>query len=181
MLSLKSKCLKNKFSFYNFKNFESVNKENDMVIKFSKNKITRYCDLILGGNPKEYEHLENDLLQLLNSFFDTLSTKDAVAIKYADTWVVDKKESSDLYLFLHKRKLDRKKFLYLQDNKQLFLLLSKSTLRYNTFCQFLFPENELVLTVTDHLDIFVSTPILNTKNKVREVVEQYSSLQISQR
>lgn len=48
----------------------------------------------------------------------------------------------------------RTKAIYLENNRELDLLL-KSILRYNTFALLLLSKSEVVLGVSDHMDIFV--------------------------
>ena len=164
--------IKQKFKFYNFDNLASFNEENDFTIKFADENATRYCDTYYGGSLSQYEKIEKRILKYAGVLYDQFICDNSVAVRYHGAWVVNPEVSPELHVQLSKSNMLQDCEISL-NNKEMFLLLAKSALRYNTFCQFLFVKSRLILTITDHLDMFVSTTDQSIASRVYQLYEMY--------
>ncbi len=90
---------------------------------------------------------------------------------YGDKWIRNKKIAPSLNRILKENKIydDKNCVLQITEEAEIAALV-KSVLRYNTFASFFSPEKGIVLTPTDHLDIFIASKGDNSQT-VKTVVE----------
>lgn len=151
-------CLRAQLSFYDFEHFCSINNK-DIKIEFSSHfKNLTYNDLNYGDSREVYNKKEKLICELINSIFKVVKDDYCVITKYNDCWIVNKKKSSKLYRMLKNSNVKIKETVALLVDKNALEieLFIKSVLKYNSFVQFLFSNDKIVMSVTDHMDIFIS-------------------------
>ena len=147
---------------------------NGIIINFSEKfgKVT-YSDLrFTTFDKKEFqlyyrkEKLLIDVtLELLREF------QEIYVFNYGDKWITDKKIAPSLNKILKDNKVfdGDSRVLQLTEESEVVAFV-KSILRYNTFVSFFDSEKGIVITPTDHLDIFIDSKD-DYVNTVREIIE----------
>ena len=147
------------FNFYDFDNLYSINNK-DIKIQFSKyiENVT-YNDLSFCGNRKIFEQKGKMILALVKCILTQIRDDYCVLTKYHNCWIVNKRKSAQLYRVLKENnvKIKASKALMVHKNDSEMELFLKAILKYNSFIQFLFSYEKIVMTITDHMDIFISS------------------------
>lgn len=163
------------FTFYDFEEFVSRNNY-DIKIQF-KDEISSivYGDLSFDDNWNLYEKKENMIVELVDLIINRLE-ENCIATKYNNRWVVDRKKSNRLFKMLKNNhvKMIATRGLLLQNDTEEMSLFIKSILKYNSFVQFLLKDTKLVMTVTDHMDIFLSGENDNFIKTIENIVMHYN-------
>lgn len=76
---------------------------------------------------------------------------------YGDKWIKNKRISPQLNQLLNRNKVSDDNIVLELTDEQEIVAFVKSIFRYNTFASFFVPSKRMVLTPTDHLDIFISS------------------------
>lgn len=167
--------LLDEFTFYDFEEFVSRNNY-DIKIQF-KDEISSivYGDLSFDDNWNLYEKKENMIVELVDLIINRLE-ENCIATKYNNRWVVDRKKSNRLFKMLKNNhvKMIATRGLLLQNDTEEMSLFIKSILKYNSFVQFLLKDTKLVMTVTDHMDIFLSGENDNFIKTIENIVMHYN-------
>ena len=101
----------------------------------------------------------------------TFSDSSILLRKYSSEWIKKKKISNELYQLLKRHKIKNKcDTLIVVNNLEIIRLFAQAILRYNSFVQFLFPTEIVIVSVTDHMDIFVSAKNNSVLQKVHSAV-----------
>lgn len=145
-------------NFYDFQHFCSIN-GSDVKIEFSNClECFTYNDLNHDSNREVFERKERMILELINSIFNLTKDENCLIKKYSESWIVNKKKSIRLYQILRNNNVKNKRTaaILVDKNNYEIELFVKSVLKYNSFVQFIFLEDKMVISVTDHMDIFIS-------------------------
>ena len=147
---------------------------NEIIIGLSKSlgAIT-YSDLRYTTFDKKDFRLYHEKEKLITGVVIELlgSFREIYVFNYGDKWIRNKKIAPSLNRILKENKISDDKNCVLQiTEKAEIAALVKSVLRYNTFASFFSPEKGIVLTPTDHLDIFIASKGDNSQI-VKTVVE----------
>lgn len=156
-------------SFYDFQAMNSV-AGNDVVVQCRRPKL-RFGDVAIGNCSLEtYEKVESVLMSFFIKAVQNVSERMCYIMKYDESWMVDDKLCASLATLLgSKRITNTDSCIFVEKVSNMIDLFAKSCFRYNSFVQFIFPETPLILTPTDHLDIFFSSP---SKEKLYELLTE---------
>lgn len=147
-----------KLNFYDFQQFCSIDGDN-VKIEFSNHfEYLTYSDLNYGSNREIFERKQKLICELMNSIFRLVQDNNCFIIKYNERWIVNKRKSIRLYKILRKNNIKNKRSAAVSVEKydyeiELFI---RSVLKYNSFVQFIFLKDNMIISVTDHIDIFIS-------------------------
>lgn len=164
-------------NFYDFQHLCSMNGFN-VKIEFSTHyECLTYNDLDYGSNIELFEQKQELILTLINFIFDLARDKDCLIKKYNECWILNKKKSKVLNKLLRKNNVKNKGtagILICKTNYEIKLFV-RSILKYNSFVQFIFLKEEIVISVTDHMDIFISFANENFMQKLLRQLQQFNS------
>lgn len=154
--------------FYDFHTMNSISGY-DAVVRYKCPNPSRFGDVVIGNCSLEtYEKLETVIMSFFIKGVQLLSEQICYIIKYDKSWVVDKRLCVSLATLLSNKQItDAYSGICVEKESKVIELFAKSCFRYNSFVQFAFPETQLIITPTDHLDIFFSSP---AKQELRELL-----------
>lgn len=164
-------ALNKQFDFYDFNSYSSGN---DLQIVFTEEfGAVRFGDLEYGAEPNEYQIREALLCELTHRIMKRFSDSEIVLKKYEDSWIVNKDLSQELYKELGKHHIDKNvSAISLDKTSPWITLFIKAALKYNSFFEFLLPSKKIVLTLTDHMDIFISAENEIILQEIDNIVEE---------
>ena len=162
--------LNKQFLFYDFNTFRG---SKNIQVDFSEDfGVVRFGDLEYGANLNDYKTRENLLCKFLLRLI-SLWDRGLVLKKYEEKWVVNEELSKELYKELQKNHVEKNVAAISLDRTSPWIkLFIKAALKYNSFFQFLFPLEKIVLTVTDHMDIFISAENSANFQWVEDIIEE---------
>ena len=167
--------IKEEFQYYNFDDFNS---RYQLKIKFSPDiDSLTYSDLIYNsGQVKVYKEKEQQIMSLCYLLLSHIEDDKWVAVKFNEVWFTNRKKSSKLRKIFHKNhiKLRNTPAIEVDKNSEIMNLLILSSLRYNSFVQFLLLKKRIVFTVTDHMDIFINLEKLDDVCFIEQALEEYN-------
>lgn len=145
------------FSFYNFENLHgSASKE--VIIEFSENRnnIT-FNDLNYNDNREICTQKGEILCNLVHLILSKCIDDYCVIRKYNECWVMNNRKSKRLYKMLKQNNIKNRstKALSIEKRSKELDLFIFSALKYNSYIQFLLKDEQIVITISDHMDIFV--------------------------
>lgn len=166
--------LLNKMSFYNFGSFNCIFGE-EIIIELKKILgKARYCDVVYyrfnKSIRKEYNVREKALLNVLSSLFHYFK-ENIVIVKYDEQWLNNKKVSKKLNKLLFQDGIGQEIAAIQTEDIDFAKLIGKSILKGNTFAFFVLLEAKLIITPTDHMDIFIASPE-NIKALIRRILKE---------
>jgi len=162
MEKVSAKELKNIENYLRFYDFEELSSKQSrqLIIKFN-NKVSpvTYSDLQFNGDKEEYENKEKILIEFLKKLFKQFGETHCVIRKYDEKWVVNKEILPKLTTALTRYSVSNtfNGGILLEKDEILVDSFISSVLRYNSFVQFIFKTDEIVVSPTDHLDIFIAS------------------------
>lgn len=168
--------------FYDFQAMNSIIGI-DLVVRYKCPDLLRFGDITIGNCSLEsYEKVEEQLMTFFVKLVRAIPDEICYVTKYDEKWVVDNKLCAPLAnLLASKRITNAYNAIRAGKNSNIIELFARSCFRYNSFVQFVFPETQLIISPTDHLDIFCSSP---SGKKLRELLTEvlstcgYKSLEI---
>jgi len=168
------KKIEKNLSFYDFKNLDA---KNQLLIKLSDEiDITRYDDVQFGGSIENFIYLSNVLKLIIMDLIQYLFQEPVILSKYQNNWIIDRNKNIELYKFLKLEKI-RNNYsgaLCINDNIILKEFID-ANFKFNSFVQFIFPNSKIIITPTDHLDIFIaSSNIDETYNIICRIISSNS-------
>lgn len=147
---------------------------NEIIINLSK-KLGEvvYSDLRYTTFDKKeiqlYFRKEKLLIGIILELF--LNFQEIYVYNYGDQWIKNKKTAPSLNQILKNNKVfDRDCCVLKLTEKAEIVAFAKSIFRYNTFVSFFNPTKDIVVTPTDHLDIFISSKDEHI-NAIKEIIE----------
>lgn len=159
--------LKNELDFYNFKQFETNNKSK-IVVKFNNDfdPIT-YSDMVLYEEKKEvFENKKNILIKFIDAILKYIENDKCFLLKYNEKWVVTRSKSNELSYYLKDNHIRNNQNCGIEINKddKLLTLFLDSVFKYNSFIQIIFKTPKIIITPTDHMDVFFDAPDIKYLN-----------------
>ena len=146
------------FEFYDFNEMSSISGK-QVLIKFnhSVDEII-YSDLQFGGDKLLYDKKEKKMCELLEELFSEFKDTSCLIRKYERKWIVDKTLSKELYLTLKANNIENHfdGMIVVKKDDKAIMQFFESIYKYNSFVQFLFPEERMVISPTDHMDVFIA-------------------------
>lgn len=161
------KHLKSEFPFYDFDNLAILGGTMYLIKAPDKYDGVRYGDMELGNcSASFYLELERILLDFLDGLFNAIQEEECIIIKYESQWVVRESETPELSLFLHTNGInDSVGGITADKHDTIVRAFTISSFRYNSFIQFLFPRSKIIITPTDHMDLFLDIPTSSSSVK----------------
>lgn len=179
--------LKKDFLFYDFINQENK-KQKSFVITFKEeNSIVTYSDLQYGKAYDTFNFQMQILAKLILTILNDLNEVSVIITRYNESWIVNKTSSIQLSELLHQNEI-RNNYsgaIETRIGDDIFKCFLESVFKYNSFINILLPSSKIVITPTDHMDIFFdfenckSSEVLSkffVNNK-----EEFNLLKITQR
>ena len=160
-------------TFYSLSNCSRIC-GNEIIINFSKQfgKVI-YSDLRYTTFDKKEIQLYSIKEKLLIEVILELLRKfqEIYVFNYGDKWITNKKIAPSLNKILKGNKVfdGDSRVLQLTEESEIVAFV-KSIFRYNTFVSFVNPEKGIVITPTDHLDIFIDSKD-DYVNTVKEIIK----------
>lgn len=146
-----------KMDFYNFEDLQSLNGVEIQIKFLDDNNIVTYNDVDTYDKCQKAKNNEENIIGLLKSIFDLTRDKEYIVLKYNERWIVNKKKTKKLYKILRNQNIKNKSTVavrvekYSEESK----LFINSILKYNTFAIFILEEEQMIIAVSDHMDVFV--------------------------
>lgn len=165
------------FDFYDFDQFQST-VNHDVIIEFNKlyDNIT-YNDLNYGDNREIRLRKESILKSLFFLIVNKCKETSCIIRKYNECWVANNRESKKLQKLLRENNVKNRNtdaILTEKNTKEVDLFIS-SCLKYNSFVQFLLKEEKMVMTITDHMDLFISFESKDSFVMIKECIQQINN------
>lgn len=160
-------------TFYSLSNCSRIC-GSEIIINFSEKfgKVT-YSDLSYTTFDKKEIQLYSIKEKLLIEVILELLRKfqEIYVFNYGDKWITNKKIAPSLNKILKGNKVfdGDSRVLQLTEESEIVAFV-KSIFRYNTFVSFVNPEKGIVITPTDHLDIFIDSKD-DYVNTVKEIIK----------
>lgn len=184
MEKIKNDQLKNvidKICFYDFEN--SICNRDVIHIQLSneKNDII-YSNIIFEKERKIFEDKKRKIILLVDNIIKEMKDEKCIIIKYNDKWICNKKITKKLYRELKKNNIKIKEtkaiMINLYEEKYYLMMFVEACLKYNSFVDFVFLNDEVVFSVTDHMDVFIYTSNDNFIKKIFKCVENDENFDI---
>ncbi len=175
--------IKESFSFYDFNNHNSANGQ--IIIRFNDDiDAIRFDDIQFGGLPENFIEQANILKDIVLDLIEYLSTGTIIVAKYKYKWIMNKSKSPELAEMFHTKGIRTNFSGAINVNeKNILEYFTYSNFKYNSFTHFLIPNAKVIITPTDHLDLFITAnDMKNTLNAVRKMIDEndnYKVLSIS--
>lgn len=130
----------------------------DFIVRYRKDDILRFGDAEAGrGSMNAYSCFEGNLLLFLKRAFQKIPDGLCCIVKYEEKWVINPDLNSELAKALDSKRItDHCDGIQCSKDHPVVSSFAKSCFRYNSFVQFVFPRTHLIITPTDHMDIFFS-------------------------
>jgi hypothetical protein len=169
----KIQLLKKEMSFYNFTTHVSKNKR--IQVKFNENvQVTRFGDLEYGGDITLFINQRNILQGFVLDLIKILGGE-VIVIKYNEKWIVNK-ELCDIDLYNLIIKLGGNNNFNggfeLHNDQEISVFLIEC-FKYNSFPNFLLTKEKVIITPSDHMDLFISSSNMSELNiVVNKLIDQ---------
>ena len=148
--------IKKNMKFYDFDELCSDD-DSKIVVKFHDyiDSVT-YSDLKFNNDSEMYESKKKILIEFIGKIFNKIFETNCIIKKYNEKWVINKEEASDLAITLNNSLVTNKLKggLLVDKNDKIVELFIESVFKYNSFIQIIFQDSKLIITPTDHMDIF---------------------------
>ncbi|MGX7243631.1 hypothetical protein ACWOC1_02140 [Enterococcus quebecensis] len=169
--------LKKKFAFYDFAEL-SCNSGKEYIVEFINHRdITTFSDLQYGGSESQFNQSEKILVTFLLDFLKKLNEKSVFILNYENEWVVNRGLSNNLYKVLKKEQICHSDIGIETDiENKLVKYFIDSVFKYNSFVSFIFEENEIIITPTDHMDIFICSNGESSFAQINALIRKQNNL-----
>ena len=155
-------------SFYNFNDLNS-NNNRKIVVKFQNkiNSIT-YSDLQFNEGVEIFEYKKNIIIEFIKKVSRVINEENCILRKYNERWVVNQEESKELVSIIKSNGINNNfnGGLLVHKNDQLVKLFIESVLKYNSFIQIIFSKSQIIISPSDHMDIFLESKDINALKRV---------------
>lgn len=150
------KKIKNNMKFFDFNELNSYDNSN-IVIKFNKKieNIT-YSDILFGHDEKIFDFKKETLIEFTKKVIENVLEQECIILKYNEKWIVNKEKSYELFKVLDNFAI-KNTFnggILVDKNSEIVSLFIESVLKYNSFIELIFVDLKLIISPTDHMDIF---------------------------
>lgn len=172
LMNLKDRFLK--MDFYDFDLSEIKNNKNPIILTFDGSYCElRSIDYKYGHDRDEIEIKELLLIRLFKSIICDFEEKEILIFNYGNKWINDTKKAKQLNRLLKEKRINNN-IRAIEVEKEAFIveLLIKSCLKFNSFVDFVFEKSELIITLTDHMDMIIVYNNYDIIEKVTEEVEK---------
>ena len=145
--------------FYEYNNCRTINGYT-IHIKFNEDdEVVTYSDIKYGKDKNIFEYQKQLLLKFSQRLFLAIPDPFVVVRKYSGNWYVNNLLSHELVDFLEKESIKNEDTACLIVPKKApqVKLFMESILKYNSFVDFSFVNHKVIITLTDHMDMFVSS------------------------
>lgn len=168
-----------KLKFYDFDTLDVVDGVN-LAVSFKQSEIPRFCDVVEGFcHLSAYSEFENKLSSFITYAIDLIPEEQCYIVRYGDSWVVNEAAMPDLHIALERNNVtDVYKAIVGEKYSEIVSAFVKSCLRYNSFIQIVFPQSQVVISPSDHLDVFIAYHSDAMGTSLRRLLQQdrYSSI-----
>lgn len=155
--------IKKMMKFYNFDEL-STEDDSKIIVKFddSVDSVT-YSDLSFNNQFDLFEYKMRILIDFIKRILDKVSDKNCIIIKYNEKWVVNKTEVPELVKLLDNSLVTNKLKggLLVDKNDKILELFLESVFKYNSFIQILLKDSKIIISPSDHMDIFFQSDNIN--------------------
>lgn len=146
-----------KLTFYDFDALDVVDGVN-LVVSFKQSDIPRFCDVVEGYcTLSAYSKYENKLSAFIACIIDSIPDDQCYIVRYDDCWTANDSVMPDLHIALEHNNISNiNKAIVGKKCSKLVSIFVKSCLRYNSFIQIVFPRSQVIISPSDHLDVFIA-------------------------
>lgn len=119
-----------------------------------------------GGHPRcspqpYHRYRKKRLLNKLSAFIaciiDSIPDDQCYIVRYDDCWTANDSVMPDLHIALEHNNISNiNKAIVGKKCSKLVSIFVKSCLRYNSFIQIVFPRSQVIISPSDHLDVFIA-------------------------
>ncbi len=166
--------LKSSISFYDFDDLAIRGGATYVIKAPGEYAHIRYGDTALGNcAAADYRELEEMLLDFFSVLLDTIDERECTIVRYEPKWVVRASGSPKLFSTLKKNGVsDDVHGITVDKHDPMVKEFAVSSFRYNSFIQVLFPGRGIIITPTDHMDLFIDLPSSSSSVKRVDLVLQ---------
>ncbi len=166
--------LKSSIPFYDFEHLAIRGGVTYVIKAPEKYAHIRYGDIALGNcTAADYHELEELLLNFFSVLLDTIDERECTIVKYEPKWVVRASGSSKLFSALKKNGVNNDVHgITVDKHDPMVKEFAASSFRYNSFVQVVFPGRGIIITPTDHMDLFIDLPASSPSVRRAELVLQ---------
>lgn len=146
-----------KLTFYDFDALDVVDGVN-LVVSFKQSDIPRFCDVVEDYcTLSAYSKYENKLSAFIACIIDSIPDDQCYIVRYDDCWTANDSVMPDLHIALEHNNISNiNKAIVGKKCSKLVSIFVKSCLRYNSFIQIVFPRSQVIISPSDHLDVFIA-------------------------
>jgi hypothetical protein len=161
--------IKKEILFYNFDDLNS-NDNSKIVVKFNEViETVTYSDLQFNDERDIFEYQKNILIEFIKKILDKIDEESCIIIKYNEQWLINREETKELSDILFEYSIDNNfnGGIQADKNSKIVELFIESVFKYNSFIQIILKNSQVVISPSDHMDIFFQTNnILEFKNMI---------------
>lgn len=166
------KILKN-FDFYSFDTLSS-HKNNSIVLTFNNYiDVATFSDIKYGGSEKDYIAQKEILKTIIKEYINSFDVEFLYLKKYSELWLINEEICKELVYYMKANDINNnsKAMIVLRQAEPPFELFLDSLFMYNSFFQILLPEERIIVSPTDHMDIFLDGDDISRVEKGLEKLE----------
>ncbi len=166
--------LKNSIPFYDFEHLAIRGGATYVIKAPGEYAHIRYGDIALGNcTAADYREPEELLLSFFAVLLDTIDERECTIVRYEPQWVVRASHSPELSSALERNGINNDTYgITVDRHDPMVKEFATSAFRYNSFIQFLFPGRGIIITPTDHMDLFIDLPASSSSVERVELVLQ---------
>jgi len=171
------KILKERLGFYDFKNNVSNNKT--FLIKFNKKiNVFRFSNYLCDEDVACWECQIETLKKIFLKIIDSYSDGHIILAKYDENWVNDNEKNVELLSIFKNNNLKINFNGGIRtEEKYIIEAFLMGNLKYFSFVHFLIAEKGIIITPTDHMDIFINISDINQNiGIIKKIVKENDEL-----
>lgn len=160
--------INDKFSFYDFNKLEPKYGNSRIIRIKHDQKFARFGDAL--NDPEKYKSyalLENELVGIVLMLAMTLDEPQCIFRRYGSKWLQNNEAFPHVEKWLIARGIsNRRKSFWIETKDTCFRHWMVCAIRGYSPIQLLLPQNRVILSPTDHMDIFIDAKETQVKEKI---------------
>lgn len=164
-----------KLNFYNFDELECRDGYT-YRIEHNRTKTVTYSDLQLGEDKNLFVFQKTNLSCLLHELLHSIPDQRCIVKRYENKGVIDENLSKELTQTLKQFKCKHAIGIVINKTNPIIDLFFDSVFMYNSFVQFIFSESQIIISHSDHMDIFISSK----KDRLQDIQKILSKEEMNQ-
>ena len=168
MKKINKKGIKENFLFYDFENQKKTGGFQTIIEFINKDSIVTYSDLQFGRKTEDFIFQKNLLINFIVDFIKIIGDNSLILFKYEYRWLNDLNKFPVIHNLLLENNMnnDYSGGIEISVDDECLICFLESILMYNSFINIILPFSKVIITPTDHMDIFINYD----ENKISDVI-----------